>query len=115
MCVIVQQIVNAILDINPDLVCHLAAETSLEACEDDPDHAWLTTAVGTKNVALECRLSGIPMAYISSAGIFDGKSKIPYTEFDVPSPINVYGASKYEGEKYIRQWCQITILSVPVG
>ena len=93
-------------EINPDFVLHLAAETSLEACEDDPDHAWLTNAIGTKNVALECRLSDIPMAYISSAGIFDGDSSVGYTEFDTPRPINAYGASKYEGEKFVRQWVQ---------
>lgn len=88
----------------PDIVCHLAAETSLEICEEEPDHAWLTNAIGTKNVALECRNAGIPMAYISSAGIFDGTKDGPYTEFDTPSPINVYGASKLQGEHYVRQY-----------
>lgn len=91
-------------NIRPDIVCHLAAETSLEVCEDNPDHAWLTNAIGTKNVALECRLAGAPMAYISSAGIFDGESREPYTEFDTPSPINVYGASKLQGEVFVRQY-----------
>jgi len=88
----------------PEIVLHLAAETSLEKCEEDPDHAWLTNAIGTKNVALECRRRGVPMGYISSAGIFDGESDEPYTEFDTPSPINVYGASKLQGEHYVRQW-----------
>lgn len=96
---------QGILDVNPAVVCHLAAETSLEVCEDEPDHAWLTNAIGTKNVALECRKAGIPMAYISSAGIFDGQSETPYTEFDTPNPINVYGATKYQGELYVRQFC----------
>lgn len=92
--------------VNPDIVLHLAAETSLEICEEEPDHAWLTNAIGTKNVALECRNAGIPMAYISSAGIFDGEkpNAEPYTEFDEPRPINVYGASKLQGEHYVRQY-----------
>lgn len=97
-------VARGMLDINPDLVCHLAAETSLEVCEEEPDHAWLTNTIGTKNVALECRMSSIPMAYISSAGIFDGTKDGAYTEFDTPSPINVYGASKFEGEKFVRQY-----------
>ena len=87
----------------PHIVAHLAAETSLEVCELKPDHAWQTNAIGTKNVALACRKAGIPMAYISSAGIFDGEKDEPYTEFDTPNPINVYGASKWEGEKIVRQ------------
>jgi len=93
-----------LFNIDPDIVCHLAAETSLEICEEEPDHAWLTNAIGTKNVALECRLRNTAMAYISSAGIFDGENQDAYTEFDIPDPINVYGASKYEGEKYVRQF-----------
>jgi len=87
-----------------DLVAHLAAETSLEVCQNVPDHAWLTNAIGTKNVALECRKTGIPMVYISSAGVFDGTQREPYTEFDTPNPINVYGATKYEGERFVRQF-----------
>ena len=93
-----------ITSVSPTLVAHLAAETSLEACEDNPDHAWLTNAIGTKNVALECRRAQVPMAYISSAGIFDGESSEAYTEFDAPNPINVYGASKWQGELYMRQF-----------
>lgn len=88
----------------PEIVCHLAAETSLEVCEAKPDHAWMTNAIGTRNVALACRSAGIPMAYISSAGVFDGTQDEPYTEFDTPNPINVYGASKYEGEKIVRHF-----------
>jgi dTDP-4-dehydrorhamnose reductase len=87
----------------PDVVLHLAAETSLEVCEDKPDHAWTTNAIGTKNVALACRQRDVPMVYISSAGVFDGQSDQAYTEFDDPCPINVYGASKYAGEKFVRQ------------
>jgi dTDP-4-dehydrorhamnose reductase len=90
--------------VKPDLIAHLAAETSLEVCEEKTDHAWLTNAIGTKYVALACRENAIPMAYISSAGIFDGQKDEPYTEFDIPKPINVYGATKLEGERFVRQW-----------
>lgn len=88
----------------PDIVAHLAAETSLEICEDDPAHAWLTNALGTKYVALACRSASVPMAYISSAGVFDGTKSEPYTEFDEPNPINVYGSSKYAGEQFVRHY-----------
>lgn len=87
----------------PDLVVHLAAETDLEVCEEDPDHAFATNAVGTKHVALACRSAGVPLAYVSTAGVFDGTKDGPYTEYDTPNPINVYGHSKLEGERYV-QW-----------
>ncbi len=86
-------------ELRPEMILHLAAETDLERCETDPDHAYLTNALGTQNVALCAAESRIPLVYISTAGVFDGqKREQPYTEFDRPNPINVYGGSKYEGE-----------------
>ena len=84
--------------VRPELVLHLAAETSLEISDTDPDHAYLTNTIATKYVALQARSAGIPMVYISTAGVFDGVKKGAYTEFDRPNPVNTYGASKYEGE-----------------
>ncbi len=88
----------AVVAVKPQLVLHLAAETDLEVCEQDPDHAYLTNTIGTEFVALACRETDVPMVYISTAGVFDGTKEGPYTEFDVANPINVYGDSKYQGE-----------------
>lgn len=87
----------------PDLVAHLAAETSLEACELDADAALLTNTIGTKYVALAARRAGVPLAYISTAGVFDGAKDGCYDEFDEAKPINVYGASKLHGEQLVAQ------------
>ncbi|HLI43113.1 MAG TPA: SDR family oxidoreductase [Acidimicrobiales bacterium] len=87
-----------------ELVLHLAAETELEACERDPVHAWRTNAFGTKLVALACRRAGSRLAYVSTAGVFDGEKESPYDEFDEPRPINRYGASKLAGERFVQQY-----------
>lgn len=93
------EVADAVERSRPDLVLHLAAETDLEVCEADPDHAYLTNTIGTQNAAIECQAGGIPLVYISTAGVFDGeKEDGPYDEFDQARPINVYGRSKYEGE-----------------
>ena len=89
----------AISATSPDVVLHLAAETDLETCQSDPDGAYRTNTVGTQLVALAARDAGATLVYISTAGVFDGtKTDGPYTEFDAPRPINVYGDSKYQGE-----------------
>lgn len=88
--------------IKPDLVMHLAAETDVDKCELEPDHAYLTNTIGTQNVALACQKYGIETVYISTIGVFDGEQHEPYTEFDEPNPINVYGKSKLWGEKVIQ-------------
>ena len=41
--------------IEPDMVMHLAAETDVDKCEIEPDHAFLTNTIGTQNVALICQ------------------------------------------------------------
>jgi dTDP-4-dehydrorhamnose reductase len=87
----------------PDLVVHLAAETDVDRCELEPDHAYRTNALGTQNVALLCKKLKIPIVYISTVGVFDGEKGEPYTEFDEPRPINVYGCSKLAGETYVKE------------
>lgn len=97
-----QAVRAAIVPSRPDLVLHLAAETDLEICEADPDGAYRTNAVGTQLVSLAARDAGATLVYISTAGVFDGtKTDGPYTEFDAPNPINVYGDSKYQGERFV--------------
>jgi dTDP-4-dehydrorhamnose reductase len=87
----------------PDMIVHLAAETSLERSDAEPEHAWLTNTVATRYLALEARRARIPLVYISTAGVFDGDKDTPYTEFDRPNPLNMYGRSKYEGELVVRE------------
>jgi dTDP-4-dehydrorhamnose reductase len=84
----------------PEFVVHLAAETDVDVCERDADHAYLTNAIGTKHVAIACRTENVPLAYVSTAGVFDGAKDEPYIEYDAAYPINNYGRSKLEGERY---------------
>jgi len=88
--------------VKPDFTVHLAAETDVEVCERDKDHAYLTNALGTKFVALACQEPEIPLAYVSTAGVFDGEKIEPYTELDEARPINAYGGSKLAGEHMVR-------------
>lgn len=83
----------------PDIVIHLAALTDLEYCEQHPTEAAHTNIIGTSNVAAFARWLDIPIVYISTAGVFDGQSPSPYTEQDIPNPINVYGRTKLQGER----------------
>ena len=92
-----------VLDFRPDMLIHLAAETDLEICEKQVDYAYETNFVGTQNACVVCRNLNIPLVYVSTAGVFDGTKPEPYTEFDSPNPINVYGSSKLQGENIVRE------------
>jgi dTDP-4-dehydrorhamnose reductase len=87
----------------PHVVYHLAAETDLEWCEEHPGETADTNACATGWLARLCAARNIPLVYISTAGVFDGKKETPYDERDRPAPINVYGRTKFAGEEAIRE------------
>jgi dTDP-4-dehydrorhamnose reductase len=89
----------------PETVIHCAAMTDVDGCERDPDRAYLVNAIGTWNIACACAHFGCPVVYVSTDYVFDGTKESPYTEFDKPNPINVYGASKLAGEEAVRDLC----------
>jgi len=86
----------------PKVILHLAAETDVDRCERDPEHAYLVNSIGTYNMAIAARNLGAKLVYISTAGVFDGTKKEPYTEEDEPNPQNYYGRSKYLGELIVK-------------
>lgn len=94
-------VIKAVGDVKPDVVLHLAAATDVDLCEQDPDSAYHTNAIGTQNVALACQEFDLPLVYISTAGVFWGDKPEPYIEFDVPRPANIYGQSKLAGEQIV--------------
>lgn len=88
--------------LKPRIIIHLAAETDVDRCEKDPEHAYRVNAIGTYNVALAARRVRAKLVYVSTAGVFDGNKKEPYTEEDEANPQNVYGRTKYQGEVMVR-------------
>ncbi|NME83080.1 dTDP-4-dehydrorhamnose reductase [Clostridium sp. SM-530-WT-3G] len=92
---------NYILKINPDCVIHCAAYTDVDRAEEEKDMCYKVNCIGTENIARACKKAGAKMIYISTDYIFDGKGKIPFEVNDAANPLNVYGRSKYEGEKKV--------------
>jgi dTDP-4-dehydrorhamnose reductase len=77
--------------------------TDVDECELHPDSAHRVNAAGTENVALACRETKCALLYVSTGHVFNGRSTRPYTEDDLPDPINAYGRTKYEGEQFVRE------------
>jgi len=86
----------------PEAIIHLAAETDVDRCERDPEHAYMTNSIGTYNMATAAKELGIKMVYVTTAGVFDGKKEGPYTEDDEANPQNYYGRSKYVGDLIVK-------------
>ena len=90
-------------DFKPDIVFHLAASTDVDRCENEREEAFNVNTLGTENIVSFCTGTNINMVYISTAAVFDGRKKEPYTELDQPNPLNIYAKTKLEGEKIVQR------------
>jgi dTDP-4-dehydrorhamnose reductase len=84
----------------PDYLFHLGAYTDLEYCEQHADDTYNTNTLSVENAVYIANELDIPLLYISTAGIFDGREEL-YDDWDVPNPLGVYARSKYMGERYV--------------
>jgi dTDP-4-dehydrorhamnose reductase len=84
-----------------DVVLNTAAFHKVEECEKNPALAFQVNATGAMNLARACQRSGAMLVHFSTDYVFDGRKRAPYEETDLPSPLNVYGASKVAGEHLI--------------
>ena len=87
-------------DFNPDYLFHIGAFTNLEFCEENIDDTYTTNTLSVENAVLIANKLNIPLLYISTAGIFDGKKEF-YDDWDLPNPLGTYARSKYMGERYV--------------
>ena len=84
----------------PDYLFHLGAYTDLEFCEENVDDTYITNTLAVEDAVYIANQLDIPLLYISTAGIFDGKKDF-YDDWDMPNPLGVYARSKYMGERYV--------------
>jgi dTDP-4-dehydrorhamnose reductase len=89
-----------VLEFKPDYLFHIGAYTDLEYCEQNPDASYLTNTLAVENAVFIANELDIPILYISTAGIFDGKKDF-YDDWDRPNPLGVYARSKYMGECFV--------------
>jgi dTDP-4-dehydrorhamnose reductase len=85
----------------PQWLFHLGACTDLEYCELHADESYETNTTSVEHAVKISNELKIPLLYISTAGIFNGKQDV-YDESDQPDPIGHYAKSKYRGEKYVQ-------------
>lgn len=89
--------------LQPDIVVHIAAYTDVDGCELDKEKAFRVNAEGTRVVALAASRGRAKMVYLSTDYVFNGNKEEPYLENDSPDPLNVYGRSKWHGERYVQE------------
>tara|TARA_B100000768_G_C11277199_1_gene376545 strand:+ start:74 stop:979 length:906 start_codon:yes stop_codon:yes gene_type:complete len=93
--------INDVESFRPDYLFHLGAFTDLEYCEEHQDETYITNTLSVENAVFISNKLDIPILYISTAGIFDGKQDT-YDDWDLPNPLGHYARSKYAGELFVQ-------------
>ncbi|HVY52908.1 MAG TPA: dTDP-4-dehydrorhamnose reductase [Gammaproteobacteria bacterium] len=97
----------------PDFVINAAGYTAVDKAEQEPKQAFAINRDGIFNLAVCCKKLNIPLLHLSTDYVFNGAKASPYLEEDEIEPINIYGASKAEGEKVLQKtWEKHIILRV---
>lgn len=104
------QIDNYFSDYEPDFCINASAYTAVDLAEQEPEKAFAINVTGVGYLAEACTEHGTEFIHISTDYVFDGETKIPYTEDDFTNPLGVYGESKLEGEKLALEHCEKTIV-----
>ncbi|MFP4447028.1 MAG: SDR family oxidoreductase, partial [Desulfosudaceae bacterium] len=79
-------------------IINCSAYTAVDQAEDEPEAAFAINADGPGRLAALAREKNARLVHISTDYVFDGTKTEDYRESDPPSPIGVYGRSKYQGE-----------------
>lgn len=89
-------------EMGPQVIINTSAMHHVENCEQVPERAFAVNAMGPRNLALAARDLDAVVMHVSTDYVFDGAKESPYTEDDIPRPLNVYGISKLAGENFVR-------------
>lgn len=84
-----------------DVIVNAAAYTAVDKAESEPELAMMVNGVAPGILAEEAQRMGALLVHYSTDYVFDGTKREPYTEQDVPHPLNVYGRSKLAGEQAV--------------
>jgi dTDP-4-dehydrorhamnose reductase len=93
----------ALRETKPDLIVNAAAYTAVDRAEKKCINASLVNTGGAGRVARAAYRFSVPLIHLSTDYVFDGNKGSAYTETDLPGPINVYGATKWLGEKVVAE------------
>lgn len=89
----------------PQLIVNAAAYTAVDKAQSQPELARRVNALAPGVLACEAERLGAWLVHYSSDYVFDGSGDRPWRESDTPSPVNVYGQTKLEGERAVQAGC----------
>lgn len=84
-----------------DLLIHAGANTDVEQCEVFPEVCYRDNFLLSEMIAQATRLAGVPLAFISSTGVYGASKSDPHCEYDPVAPTTHHHASKVMAENAV--------------
>ncbi|WP_166332548.1 dTDP-4-dehydrorhamnose reductase [Sphingobacterium chungjuense] len=104
------QIPEVLQKYNPELIIHAAAYTAVDRAESDQENANIVNHLASAQIAKFCAENNVKLIAISTDYVFDGSSTLPLSEEAEVDPINVYGKTKFDGEKAMQKYNPSSII-----
>ncbi|KAM3068948.1 hypothetical protein ACMFMG_004124 [Clarireedia jacksonii] len=96
------EVAKTIDEVKPQVVVHCAANRFPDKCDNDPEGTRALNITASASLAKLCAERSILLIYISTDYVFPGtEGDAPYEITSAPKPPNLYGETKYEGEKAV--------------
>lgn len=97
------ELARTVRKVAPDVIVNAAAYTAVDKAESETERARTINALAPGVLAEEALRANAWLVHYSTDYVFDGSGDQPWLETDATAPLNVYGATKLEGEQLIRQ------------
>lgn len=97
------ELARTVRRVAPDVIVNAAAYTAVDKAESDAELARTVNALAPGALAEEAMRAKSLLVHYSTDYVFDGSGDQPWLESDATAPLNVYGATKLQGEQLIRQ------------
>lgn len=92
---------STIRQVRPDVIVNAGAYTAVDKAESETERSYQVNARASQAMAEEAALLGSWLVHYSTDYVFEGGGSTAWSETDPVAPLNVYGASKSEGEQAI--------------
>lgn len=95
--------VQAIINLHkPDILINTIAMLGLDNCEKNPIQALHINTLLPRYLAELSVKYNFLLIHFSTDSVFNNKKQAAYNENDLPSPLNIYGATKYSADCLIQ-------------
>ena len=89
---------------NVDGVFHQAGLGSVPQSFEDPEKYLQVNAIGTENILKTAKKFGFKVVFASSSSVYGDQKVFPINESAPKNPLNPYGESKLQAEKFAKQY-----------